>query len=204
MPVAVEVYADVVCPFSWVLLGQLLDTRSALGATDVPVLVRAWPFELAEGALPARDLLEEEVAALQASIAPDRFGGFDPARLLDTTVPAMALTSAAYGKSSDSGEAVAVRLRELLFEEGGDVADPTVLGALEAATGLHVTPDPGLVAAEYELALHRGVAGAPHVIAGEISEHCPTFAATRDPSGRLVVTPTPWADDVLRACFGAR
>ena len=51
---------------------------------------------------------------------------------------------------------------------------------------------------------NRGVTGAPHVIAGEISERCPTFAATRDPSGRLVVTPTPWADDVLRACFGAR
>lgn len=201
MPVAVEVYADVLCPFAWVLLGQLLDTRAELGAVDVPILVRAWPFEVADGALPSAERLSAEVAALRGSVAPDRFVGFDPAHLPTSTIPAMALTSAAYGKANDVGEATAVRLRELIFEEGSDVADPVVLGALEAATGFHVTADPGLVEAEYDLGVHRGVTGSPFVLAGAVAEACPTFAVERDGAGGVQVTATPWAGDVLRACF---
>ena len=201
MPVAVELYADVVCPFAWVLLGQLLLERAAAGAVDVPILVRAWPLERVDGALPSAERLVGDVAALRATVAPERFQGFDASRLPESTIPAMALTSACYGKANEVGEAVAVRLRELVFEEGSDVGDPVVLGALEAATGFHVTADPGLVDAEYELAVHRGVTGSPFLVAGDIHEFCPTFSVARDPAGRAVVTPTPWAADVLRSCF---
>ncbi len=201
MPVAVELYADVLCPFAWVLLGQLLLERAEVGAVDVPILVRAWPFERVDGGLPSGARLDADVAALRASVAPMLFDGFDASRLPASTIPAMALTSAAYGKANDVGEAVAVRLRELIFEEGSDVGDPVVLGALEAATGFHVTADPGLVDAEYELAVHRGVTGSPFVVAGEIHERCPTFSVERDDAGGVTVTPTPWASDVLRACF---
>ena len=201
MPVAVELYADVLCPFAWALLGQLVVERAEVGAADVPILVRAWPFERVDHALPSPERLAGDVAALRATVAPGRFEGFDASRVPESTIPAMALTSACYGKANEVGEAVAVRLRELVFEEGSDVGDPGVLGALYAATGFHVPADPGLVDAEYELAVHRGVTGSPFLVAGDIHELCPTFSVERDVAGRAVVTPTPWAADVLRSCF---
>lgn len=200
MPAAVEVYADVACPFAWVLLDQLKARREALGAGDVPILVRAWPLEKLNGALPGVGRIADEVRALTETVAPDRFAGFDPTRFPTSTIGAMALTAAAYGRASDAGETVAFRLRELLFEEGVDVGDPVVLGALEASLRSHVTPDPSLVDAEYELGRHRGVKGSPHVFAGEVSEFCPTFTVQED-RGHLTVRSTPWADDFLDACF---
>lgn len=196
----VEVYADVACPFAYVLLSQLVERRARLDAGSIPIIVRAWPLELVDEVPHDPQRIAAEVQALQASIAPELFRGFSADRVPASTLPAMALTAAVYGRAADAGEAVALRLRELLFEEGVDVSDPVVLGALEASHGLHVAPETSVVEAEWDLGRHRGVKGSPHVFVGDVSEFCPTFTVGRADGG-FVVEPTPWASDFLTGCF---
>ena len=47
---AIEVYADVWCPFAHVGLHYVVERRSALGRGDVLLDIRAWPLELVNGA----------------------------------------------------------------------------------------------------------------------------------------------------------
>ena len=196
----VEVYADVACPFAHVLLSQLVQRRAELDATSIGIVVRAWPLELIDAVPHDPEQIVAEVRALQASVAPELFRGFSTDRMPESTLPSMALTAAAYSRTPEAGEAVALRLRELLFEEGVDISDPVVLGALEASHGLHVAPDVSVVEAEWDLGRHRGVKGSPHVFAGEMSEFCPTFTVGRTQHD-YVVEPTPWASDFLTGCF---
>ena len=45
----VEVFADVLCPFTHVGLPRFVDRRRALGRADVTLQVRAWPLEIVNG-----------------------------------------------------------------------------------------------------------------------------------------------------------
>ena len=54
----IEVFADVVCPFTHVGLRRLVDRRDELGASAV-LRVRAWPLELINGEPLAADLVAE-------------------------------------------------------------------------------------------------------------------------------------------------
>ncbi|MHB8593931.1 MAG: DsbA family oxidoreductase, partial [Acidimicrobiales bacterium] len=67
----IEVFADVICPFTYVGLRQLVAERAARGPVDVSLHIRAWPLELVNGkALDAANVAEE-VEALQVEVAPD-------------------------------------------------------------------------------------------------------------------------------------
>jgi predicted DsbA family dithiol-disulfide isomerase len=44
-----EVFADVLCPFTHVGLRRLISERARRGRDDVVVRVRAWPLELVNG-----------------------------------------------------------------------------------------------------------------------------------------------------------
>ena len=69
-------------------------------------------------------------------MAPDLFAGFREGTFPATSMPALALTHAAYRSDPGTGEDVALRLRNLLFEEGVDIADPSVLAAVAAEHGV--------------------------------------------------------------------
>jgi len=74
----IEVFADVLCPFTHVGLKRLIAYRDEMGRDDVVLEVHAWPLELVNGELLPRDLLVEEIAELRARVAPELFAGFDP------------------------------------------------------------------------------------------------------------------------------
>src|SRR6266545_1394952 len=103
----IEVFADVCCPFTHVGLRRLVERRELLGANQT-IRVRAWPLELVNGHPLDPHLITEEVDALRKQVAPDLFSGLVPAAFPRTSLPALALTDAAYAVRAEIGERVAL------------------------------------------------------------------------------------------------
>lgn len=170
-----DVYADIVCPFTHVGLRRIVERRHASGRDDVRLHVRAWPLELVNGQPMDPGEVAHKVAALRAQVAPDLFVGFDPAAVPRTTLPALALTCSAYEAGDAVGEAVALELRDLLWEQGRDVSDPDLLAEVADRHGVAVPAGHHAVLADYEAGQRRGVRGSPHFFIGELEAFCPTL-----------------------------
>jgi 2-hydroxychromene-2-carboxylate isomerase len=200
----IEVFADIWCPFTHVGLRVVMRRREEFGRADVAVRVRAWPLELVNGAPLDPTTTGHHIEELRRQVAPDLFAGFDPARFPTTTLPALALASAAYGVDAATGERVSLALREALFEEGRDIADPGVLADVAAAYGLPGAGwDEGPVLADWREGQARRVKGSPHFFCGEVEAFCPSLTITRDAEGHLHVHRDVEAlDRFLEECFG--
>ena len=182
----IEVFADVACPFTHVGLRRLVERRGELGRTDVRLRVRAWPLEVVNGEPLDPAFIEEEVDDIRAQVAPDLFTGFRRDAFPASTLPALALTHAAYATADEVGERVALRLRELLFEEGTDVADPDVLAAVAAEAGVSgPVDDTGPVLADHAEGVARGVIGSP-----DLQKFLGTIHHTQSHKGYFVTTRT--------------
>lgn len=199
----IEVFADVWCPFAHVGLRRFTQRRAESGA-DVGLLVRAWPLERVNGEPVPAELIAEEVAELRATVAPDLFAGFDPERFPTTTVPALELTCRAYAASPEVGEAVALELRDRLFERGQDVSEPAVLAEVAAAHGLDLDgADDDLAGRDWEEGRGRGVIGSPHFFTPGGSFFCPALEV-RQVDGHLRITADPEGfQRFLDSCFAA-
>ncbi len=175
-----EVWADVTCPFTHVGLHRLVDERDRHGRDDLHFRVRAWPLEQVNGVPMDAHAVAGKVAALRDGVAPDLFSGFDEARFPVTTLPALALTEAAYRLGAEAGERAALIVRDLVFEEGRDVGDPAVVAAATAALGVAVTDaDVAQVQADYDVGKNRGVQGSPTFFVDGESWFCPTLNITK-------------------------
>jgi len=182
----IEVFADVSCAFTHFGLRHLVDQRSARGL-DFRIVVRAWPLELVNGHPVDPAAVARQVAAFRNSIAPDLFVGFDQSVLPHTTIPALGLVAAGYEAGAESGEAVSLALRDELFEQGRDIADPHVLAEVGARFG--VVPPPhdiaeSAVRADWSLGQRREVVGSPHFFTpdGE-GVFCPSLEITKGEGG---------------------
>jgi len=208
----VEVFADVVCPFTHAGLSRLVDERRRRDRPDVVLRCRSWPLELVNGAPLDPAVVAEEIEALRRSVAPGLFAGFDPARFPRSSVPALALAAAAYDTSLAAGEAVSLGVRRALFEEGLDLQDPAVLDAVAAAAGLDPATSGGAatagaggrarVEADWAEGRARGVVGSPHFFVGDTDVFCPTLTIAHE-GGRFDVE-VDWQglEAFLAACFG--
>lgn len=184
----IEVFADVACPFAHVGLRRLLEQRAALGRPDVRLLVRAWPLEVVNGKPLDPAFIAEEVADIRDQVAPDLFCGFRQDTFPATSMPALALTAAAYRVDAPTGERVALQLRDLLFEEGVDVADPAIIAAVAAEHGVAGTfDDPAPVLADHAEGVERGVIGSPQFFTSGDGFFCPSLNVSRDEEGALHV-----------------
>jgi predicted DsbA family dithiol-disulfide isomerase len=203
MPI-VEVFADVSCPFAHVGLRRLVERRHEVDRPDVILRVLAWPLELVNGASLTGEAVAEKVAVLRGGPATDLFGGLRPDRFPTTTLPALRLTSAAVRRDDVTGEAVALELRDRLFERGQDVSDPDVLRGVAEAHGLaplEAEPAPDPVRAEWAEGRRRHVVGSPHFFVGDADLFCPSLSI-RHAEGRLVVDADPDRFEELAAlCF---
>jgi predicted DsbA family dithiol-disulfide isomerase len=172
---AIEVFADVCCPFTHVGLRRLVEQRAQRAAAVAPMVVRAWPLELVNGAPLDGELIATEVAAIRDQVAPDLFAGFARDAFPASSLPALALTAAAYRSGPERGERVALALRWALFEEGRDVGEAEVLAAIAAEHGIDaVQPaDQDQVVRDWEEGRERGVIGSPHFIVGAEGFFCP-------------------------------
>jgi hypothetical protein len=185
---AIEVFADVACPFTHVGLRRLVEQRSALGRHDVHLLVRAWPLEIVNGKPLDPAFIAEEVVDIRTQVAPDLFAAYREDALPATSIPALALTAAAYRLDPATGERVALRLRELLFEEGVDISLPAVLASVATEHGVAAPfDDPAPVLADHAEGVERGVIGSPHFFTGGDGFFCPSLNVSRDDEGDLHV-----------------
>ena len=172
----IEVFADIVCPFTHVGLHRLMEARAArrAGAT---IVVRAWPLERINGSPLDPALVASEIAALR-TVAPDLFRGFDATTFPTTSIPAFGLVAAAYAHDGALGESVSIAVRNAVFEHGLDVGDKRVIKTM--ATTFGVDPFTAeqveeAVAADWTDGRARGVRGSPHFFVGDFEWFCPTL-----------------------------
>jgi predicted DsbA family dithiol-disulfide isomerase len=199
----IEVFADVRCPFTHVGLRRVVERRAEAGG-GAPLRVRAWPLELVNGEPLDADHVAEEVDALRDQVAHDLFAGFDRDRFGRSSLPALALTAAAYERGDEVGEAVALAVRWALFEEGLDVSSPEVLAEIAAH---HRLPAPGpahheRVVADWHEGRDRGVVGSPHFFVGDRSWFCPGLDISHDEAGFHVRPDRDAFAEFLDAAFG--
>lgn len=198
----IEVFADVWCPFTHVGLRRFVELRARV--PEPPDLhVRAWPLERVNGRPLDPDFVAEEIEQLQASVASELFSGFDRGRFPSTTLPALALSGRAYQASPAVGEAVALELRDRLFERGEDISDPDVLRAVADAHDLpaDAVHDEELAIRDWQEGRARGVIGSPHFFTPGGDFFCPALDV-RKVDGHLLITADPEGfDRFIRSCF---
>ena len=189
MPTLIEVYADIACPFTHIGLRRFVEQRHATGRDDLKVRVRPWPLEWVNGKPLEPLFIEEEVNEIRPQVAADLFTNFDAARFPSSSLAAHALVEAAYDSSLDVGEQISLELRDLLFEQGTDVSDPTVLAELGHRHGVTADADLTRVRDAYEHGVQRGVQGSPHFFIGDADFFCPGLRISRDDEDHLQVAP---------------
>ena len=201
----IEVFADVTCPFTHVGLRRLADLRDELGRHDVHLRVRAWPLEVVNGAPLDADFIAEEVDDIRSQVAPDLFTGFSAEAFPATSLPALALAHAAYRTGLETGERVSLALRDLLFEQRTDIADPAVLrqvADLHDVAGFDPA-DTAAVLADHAEGAQRGVVGSPHFFTADGGFFCPSLDVHRDADGHLhVPTDAEGFGAFAASCFG--
>ena len=174
----VTVFAELTCPFTHVGLRRLVARRDEI-ASRARFLVLAWPLEWVNGEPLDPAFAAMEIAALRTEVAPDLFRGFDPQTFPRTSLPALALTSLGYTVDLATGESVSLALRDAVFEQGIDIANPSVLSAIASAHGLDLRDaDPDAVRAEYEEGRRRGVVGSPYFFVAGVGYFCPSLDIT--------------------------
>ena len=177
----IEVFADIVCPFTHVGLRRLVERRNTIGFGSL-LRVRAWPLELVNGEPLDAAFVGDEVRELRDQVAPDLFEGFDESQFPQTSLPALALASAAYAKSPALGERMSLALRTALFEDGRNIASPAVLDGIAREHGLALsdTLDRTAVLADWDDGRRRGVMGSPHFFIDDEGFFCPALDITRE------------------------
>jgi predicted DsbA family dithiol-disulfide isomerase len=111
-------------------------------------------------------------------VTPHLFGGFDQAAFPASSLPALALTHAAYRQSLESGEATALRLRQLTFDEGVDVSKPEVIDQVIEELDIPIPDisDDDSVTRDWDEGRRRGVVGSPHFFTPDGGAvFCPTL-----------------------------
>jgi predicted DsbA family dithiol-disulfide isomerase len=200
----IEVFADVGCPFTHVGLRRFVDTRAELGRDDVVLHVRAWPLEIVNGRPLDPHFIAEEVDDIRRQIAPELFDGFAEATFPASSLPALTLAAAAYATDLALGERLSLTLRDLLFEQGVDIADVAVLRRVADDHGIDVDlTDPSRVLAEHTLGVDRSVIGSPHFFTPAGGFFGPALDVHRDAGGHLRITAdADGFDRFLAGCFG--
>ena len=188
----VEVFADILCPFTHVGLHTLIDRRTERGLTEPRLRIRAWPLELVNGKPLDPHHIDAEIVALRGSVRPDLFAGFSIDTFPMTSMAAFALTAAA-DRSGDPVviEEVGMALRDALFEQGLDIGRPEVVEAIARRFSLEpLNPDDtaAAVRADWDEGSSRGVVGSPHFFTDDGgSWFCPGLDISRDSRGDFVV-----------------
>ena len=203
----VEVFADILCPFTHVGLHTLIDRRAERGRTEPHLRIRAWPLELINGAPLDPHHIGAEITALRASVRPDLFAGFSVDTFPPTSMVAFALSAAA-DRTGDPvlAEDVGMALRDAVFEQGLDIGRPEVVAAIAARFALDPLDADATEAAvrvDWEEGSARGVIGSPHFFTGDdASWFCPGLAISRDDVGNFVVAWKQGSESFVESVFG--
>ena len=188
----IEVFADILCPFTHVGLHTLIDRRTDRGLSEPRLRIRAWPLELVNGAPLDRHHIAAEITALRYSVRPDLFAGFSVDSFPQTSMAAFALTAAA-DRTDDPVviEEVGMALRHAVFEEGIDIGAPDLVAPIAARFNLEpldAESADAVVRADWDEGKRRGVVGSPHFFTDDGgSWFCPGLDISRDSRGDFVI-----------------
>ena len=105
----IEVFADVACPFTHVGLRRLVEQRRPSVAHDVHAAGPGLAPRDRERQAARPAFIYEEVVDIRDQVAPDLFAGFREDALPASSMPALALTAAAYRLDMATGERVSLR-----------------------------------------------------------------------------------------------
>lgn len=143
------------------------------------------------------DGVAAKIAALEAELGIDDFGGFRRDRWPQTTLTALNLADAAYQRDAATGFAVSLLLRRLLFEEGHDIADHQVLADVADEYDLPRPPSAATtgVEANYAEGKRRGARGSPDFWVDGRDLFCPPLDLDHDADGNLTAA---FDDDGIR------
>jgi len=199
----IEVFADVACPFTHVGLRRFVDRRAELGRHDVTLRVRAWALEIVNDRPLDPHFIAEEIDDIRQQVAPALFRGFTEATFPASSLPALTLAAAAYDENLATGEKVSLALRDLLFEQGIDIADTAVLARLATDHDVSVDlTDSRRVLEDHAEGVARGVVGSPHFFTPAGGFFCPSLDVHRDAGGHLRITSdTAGFDRFVATCF---
>jgi predicted DsbA family dithiol-disulfide isomerase len=181
----VEVFADIVCPFTHVGLRRFVEAR-AVRPSEVRLRVRAWPLEGVNGRPLSPETAAQEIDALRELVAPELFASFDHSSFPKTSLPAFGLVAAAYLLDDPTGEAVSLAVRDALFERGLDVTDPEVLHAIGEPYGvvpMSKSEAGAATRADWARGKVKGVQGSPHFFVGEADWFCPSLVIRHEGDG---------------------
>ena len=202
----VEVFADILCPFTHAGLHTLIDRRTARGLTEPRLRIRSWPLELINGRPLDAEHVAAEIKALRGSVRPDLFRGFSVETFPRTSMAAFALTAAA-AATGDAAlvEEVGLALRDALFEDGLDIGRPEVVREIAARFGLEpldAESTAAAVRADWDEGKSRGVVGSPHFFTEDGGDwFCPALAISRDEVGDFVVAWKQGTESFVQSVF---
>jgi predicted DsbA family dithiol-disulfide isomerase len=203
----IEVFADVLCPFTHVGLRTLVDRRGGRSLKEPRLLIRAWPLELINGKPLDPHHIDAEISALRASVRPDLFAGFSVDAFPNTSMAAFALTAAA-DRAGDPVlvEEVGMALRNAVFEEGLDIGRPENVEPIADRFGLEpldAEATSAAVRADWDEGRARGVIGSPHFFTDDGgSWFCPGLAISRDDVGNFVIAWKQGTEAFVERVFG--
>lgn len=199
----IQVFADVGCPFAHVGLARFVERRRVVDRGAVRLHVRSWPLEIVNGQPLDPHFIDEEIAEIREQLDTDLFDGFSVDTFPASSLPALALTAAAYRHDVTTGAEVALEVRSLCFRDGRDIADAAVLDEVAARHGLTVTDDDvAQVHADLADGREMGVIGSPHFFTPSGGFFCPALDVGRDDDGHLRIHADPEGfDRFLDACF---
>jgi predicted DsbA family dithiol-disulfide isomerase len=200
---AVEVFADVTCPFAHLGLRRFVARREEFGALRPILRVRAWPLELVNGKPLEPSVVAQHVDELREQVAPDLFRGFDPDLVPVSSMPALELVAAAYELSDPAGERVSLLVRDSLFEQKLDIGNPDVLSGIAATEGIlvHTCDAERIVLHDYEEGRRRGVRGSPEFFLDGRGWYCPSLHIEKVDDTLRIEPDLEAVEAFLAACF---
>ena len=203
---AIEVFADIWCPFAHVGLRALDEQRRLCGRRDVAIRVRAWPLELVNGTALDPITTNAHVDHLREQVAPLMFKDFRVDHFPTSTLEALALVERAYRTDTSLGERASFEVRDALFEQGRDISDQRVVADLADILGVDQPDDEDreAVLADWRGGQARGVLGSPHFFCGQTNSFCPSLQITKDPDrGISIQRDAARLTDFLQQCLEA-
>ena len=175
-----------------------------IGASDVSLVVRAWPLELVNGVPLDAGLISQKVRTFRDQVAPNLFRGLDSAPSPSTSMPALRLEAARASQSAAAGNGSASPYGRQCSNTG--VTSPTgeCLREIAASCGVDdpVPVSDNDVIEDWLAGKQRGVVGSPHFFAAEGNWFCPSLTITQTDDGLWMADNQHGLDRLAAICLG--